>query len=109
MPAEPVEEVAKKEIVKLDEDMKGREIDVPVQKGNITKLFIPKLMLPTPYPINLETSRINSDYRSKNIIKADKTISLFNKHKFKAVIYSTGFIEKRKKVKKQKPKFTFDF
>jgi len=92
-----------------DKDLKGKEVDVPEQKGKVVKLFIPKLLLPSPYPILQDTSRINSDYRVKNMLKADATITLFNKHKFKAVIYSTGFIGKRKKVKKPKPKFSFDF
>lgn len=92
-----------------DKDLRGKEIDVPNQKGKVVKLFIPKLPLPSPYPILQDTSRINSDYRTTKLLKADSMLSIFGKHKFKAVIYSTGFIGKRKKVKKPKPKFSFDF
>ena len=92
-----------------DQELKGKEIEVPEQKGKVVKLFIPKLLLPSPYPVLQDTSRINSDFRTKNMLKADKMLSLFNNYKFKAVIYSTGFIGKRKKVKKPKPKFSFDF
>ena len=94
---------------KYNESMKGKETEVPVQKGKVTKLFIPKLMLPTAYPILQDSSRINSDYRTSSMLKADRMIWMFNKHKFKAVIYNAGFIEKRKKTKKAKPKFNFDF
>lgn len=103
------ETVAQEEIKKLDEDLKGREVDVPTQKGKVTKLFIPKLVLPSPFPILQDVSRINSDFKCKKLLRADQTINLFNKFKFKAVIYSTGFLEKRKKVKKPRPKFNFDF
>lgn len=92
-----------------DKELKGKEIEVPEQKGKVVKLFIPKLLLPSPYPVLQDTSRINSDYKAKKLTKADKLLTIFDKYKFKAVIYSTGFIGKRKKVKKPKPKFSFDF
>ena len=92
-----------------DHDLKGKEIEVPEQKGKVVKLFIPKLLLPSPYPVLQDTSRINSDFKVRDIKKADAMITIFNKYKFKAVIYSTGFIGKRKKIKKPKPKFSFDF
>ena len=104
-----VQKVSLEEIQNYDEDLKGKETDVPVQKGKVTKLFIPRLMLPSPYPIMLDSSRINSDYRAKSLLRADEMIDLFNQYKFKAVSYKTGFIEKRKKTKKPKPKFSFDF
>ena len=102
---------AKKE---LEEDkspiLVGAQTEVPNQKGKVVKVFFHKLNLPSPYPILNEKSRINSDHKAKNVLRADRQIKLINKYKINGVKYSVSFIEKRKAAKKPaRRKFDFDF
>ena len=104
------EEAAKSSVSKdFDQKLKGKETQMPKQQGKVQKLIIPKLLLPSSYPVLTKSSRINSDYRATSFSPADKMLHLFAGHGFKAVHYSTGFLEKRSVVKKTKPKFSFEF
>ena len=88
----------------------GEQTEVPEQKGKVVKIFFPKLTLPSPYPILLDKSRINSEHRIKHILRADRQLDLICKYKFNGVKYTVAFIEKRKVAKKKtKRKFDFDF
>ena len=108
--AEQAEKTARESVSNdFDKKLKGKETEIPAQKGKVQKLFIPKLSLPSPYPVLTKSSRINSDYRVQKFSPADKTIHEFSIYRFKAVHYSTGFLEKRRIIKKTKPKFSFDF
>lgn len=88
----------------------GTQTEVPKQNGKVTKIFFPKLSLPSPYPILIDKSRINSEHRVKKLLRADTQIKIINKFRFNGVKYTAAFIEKRKAAKKpQKRKFDFDF
>ncbi len=75
--------------------------------GKTVKIVIPKLKLPSSYPI-LETSRVDNKKHTRKLCSPAKQIIFLNKKKILAVKYSTGFLEKRKPVKKKK-KFDWDF
>jgi len=95
---------------KEDAELVGLTASLPKQSGKVNKLFFPKFILPSAYPILVDKSRINSTHRAKKILKADKQINIINKKQFNAVKYSVGFIEKRMAAKKSvKKKFDFDF
>ena len=88
----------------------GTQTDLPTQSGRVTKIFFPKLSLPSPYPILLDKSRINSEFRAKRFTRTDKQIKIINKYHFNGVKYNLAFIEKRKAAKKPpRRKFDFDF
>ena len=89
----------------------GSASETQQQKGRVVKLTIPKLTLPSPYPIQQDNkSRINSEHRAKHFATTDKQIKVINKHQFNRVKYKVSFIEKRKVAQKpQKRKFEFDF
>jgi len=88
----------------------GNTIDVPNLGGKVSKLFFPKLSLPSAYPVSLEKSRINSNFRVRNFVSIEKQIGIINQYKFNTVKYHKSFIEKRKAAMKlKKKKFDFDF
>ncbi len=93
-----------------DTTLIGSESDVPDQKGRVTKIYFPKIALPSPYPVLQEKSRINSEHRARRFAPTDKEVLIVNKYKFNRIKYKTGFIEKRKAAQKTtKRKFDFDF
>lgn len=87
----------------------GNQIDDKYQTGKITKVVIPKLGLPTNYPVNLEESRIIASKRATSICSASKQIIFINKNKIVNIKYSSAFIEKRKKKPKTNKNFNWDF
>lgn len=76
--------------------------------GKITKIIIPKLNLPSAYPISLEQSRISPNNRSSLFCTPAKQIVFINRKKIVAVKYSNKFLEKRT-AQKPKKKFDWDF
>ena len=103
---------AKKETVQtFATTLVGNKIDDNYQQtGKITKVVIPKLNLPTAYPINMEESRIITTKRTKSFCSASKQIIFINKNKIVGIKYSSSFIDKRKKKpKKQNQSFNWDF
>lgn len=76
-------------------------------KGKTTRVIIPKLKLPSNYPI-YETSRVEKSKRARVFLSPAKQIIFINHHKIVAVKYSSNFLEKRKP-KKAKKKFDWDF
>ena len=104
---EPITTIVPK---KEDAELVGSTASLPEQKGKVNKIFFPKFILPSAYPILVDKSRINSTHRAKKILKTDKQIDIINKKQFNAVKYNVGFIEKRMAAKKStKKKFDFDF
>ena len=103
------EQTKKVEPVKENLELTGKQEEMPEQKGRVVKLYIPKLTLPSAYPTLQDISRVDSDYKITKIATPDKMITLLNKYKIIAVKYHSSFIDKRKNVKKPKPKFSFDF
>lgn len=99
--AEVVEEVAK--------TLVGNQIDDKYQTGKITKVVIPKLNLPTAYPINLDESRLITSRKAKSVSSASKQIIFINKNKIVNIKYSSDFVEKRKKKPKANKSFNWDF
>ena len=101
------------EEVKKDENsvvLVGAQVNIPKQSGKVTKILFPKLNLPSPYPILLDKSRINSEFKVKKFTRTDQQVKIINKHEFNGVKYKLAFIEKRKAAKKPpKRKFDFDF
>ena len=90
--------------------LEGSKTELPQQTGKVVKVFFPKLSLPSPYPVLLDKSRINSDHRAKKFARTDKQVKIINQHHFNGVKYKLAFIEKRKAAKKPaKRKFDFDF
>ena len=90
--------------------LEGTKTELPQQSGKVVKVFFPKLSLPSPYPILLDKSRINSDHRAKKFARTDKQVKIINNHQFNGVKYKLAFIEKRKAAKKPaRRKFDFDF
>ena len=88
----------------------GTQTKLPSQKGKVIKVLFPKLSLPSPYPILLDKSRINSEHRARHFLRTDKQVKLMNNYKINGVKYHISFIEKRKAAKKPaKRKFDFDF
>lgn len=76
--------------------------------GKITKIIIPKLNLPSAYPISLEQSRISPNSNSTQFCSPAKQIVFINRKKIVAVKYSNKFLEKRTS-QKPKKKFDWDF
>lgn len=75
--------------------------------GKITRIIIPKLNLPSAYPSDIDSSRVNKDRkRATKLSSPAKQIIFINKNRIVNVKYSSGFINKR--TKKQN-KFKFDF
>lgn len=76
-------------------------------KGKSTKVVIPKLKLPSAYPIS-EKGRVDKQKRTNKFCSPAREIIFLNRKKIVAIKYSTSFLEKRKVVKPKK-KFSFDF
>lgn len=90
----------------------GEKSDIPNQKGKVTKMFFPKLNLPSAFPTSQEKSRVNSERTVRRFMKTDNQVALINKYQFNTVKYHTSFIDKRKHAqnkKSTKGKFDFDF
>ncbi len=95
---------------RINTQLVGSKSEIPNQKGKIVKLFFPRFNLPSPYPILLDKSRINSTHRAKRFVRVDEQIDIINTLQFVGVKYTVGFIEKRNAAKKPaKRKFDFDF
>lgn len=75
--------------------------------GKITRIIIPKLNLPTAYPVDLENSRLTENKKTSRFCTPAKQIVFINRKKIIAVKYSNKFIEKRSP--KPKKKFDWDF
>lgn len=104
------EQTAQSAPVFQNQTLVGQAIDIPEQKGHITKVLFPRLSLPSPYPVLKDKSRINSEYKIRKFTSNDMQIKIINQKKFNAVKYTTAFLEKRKLASKpQKRKFDFDF
>lgn len=95
----------------LDQTFIGKKNELPSQKGRVVQVNIPKFNLPLAYPIDLNNSRILSEYHVKNPVRADNMIKFLSKHRISAVGFTVGFVQKRKKLAKKKKidKFDFDF
>lgn len=76
-------------------------------KGKSTKVVIPKLKLPSSYPIS-ENSRVDKNKTTKKFCGPAKQIIFLNRNKIVAIKYSSAFLDKRKTVKPKK-KFSIDF
>lgn len=90
----------------------GEKSTIPVQKGKVTKMFFPKLNLPSAFPTSQEKSRVNSEKTVRRFMKTDNQVALINKYQFNTVKYHTSFIDKRKHAqnkKSTKRKLDFDF
>lgn len=88
----------------------GNQIDDKYQQsGKITKVVIPKLNLPTSYPINLDESRIILSKKASKFCSASSQIIFINKNKIVNTKYSSDFIKKRKKKPKKNQNFNWDF
>lgn len=88
----------------------GKAVEMPDQKGKVTKVFFPKLTLPTAYPTTQTKNRITKKVYIKKLMRADDQIKLINTKRINGVKYTQKFIDKRKElVKPEKKKFQFDF
>lgn len=95
---------------KQDKILVSEKIDLPNQKGKVTKMFFPRLTLPSSYPTSQEKSRVNSEKTVLKFMNIDDQVALINKYKFNAVKYRQSFIDKRKTAQKAEKKvFDFDF
>lgn len=99
-----------KPVVEDDKNKKliGDAIDDIYQShGRVTRVVIPKLSLPTAYPIDLENSRLTANKRSRKFCTPARQIVFINRKKIVAVKYSPYFAFKR--TENKKPKFNWDF
>lgn len=78
------------------ERLTSERIKLANQQGRITKIIIPKLKLPTPYPKSSTFSRFDSKYRSRNFVSPSRMILILNDLKINGVAYSNNFVSKRK-------------
>lgn len=108
---ETPKKATKKEVAEnLAKTLVGNKIDDNYQQtGKITKVVIPKLNLPSAYPLNYEESRIISSKKTSKFCSASKQIIFINKNKIVGIKYSSAFIEKRKKKPKKNTDFNWDF
>lgn len=81
--------------------------DIYEPHGKVTRVIIPKLSLPTEYPIDLENSRLTENKVSHKFCSPAKQIVFINRKKIVAIKYSPSFVFKRTESKK-KP-FNWDF
>ena len=79
------------------------------QSGKITKVVIPKLNLPSAYPVGNGQSRLETKYHSKSFFSPSKQIIFINKHKIVNIKYTEAFLNKRKVKKSPNKKFNWDF
>ena len=86
---------------KRAERLVSERINLSNQKGRITKIVIPKLKLPTPYPKTTTFNRFNSKYSARNFISVSRMILILNDLKVNGVAYSNNFVEKRKAINEQ--------
>lgn len=93
-----------------DTELVGAKIDDNYQdKGKITKVIIPKLNLPSSYPVNYEEPRMLPGKRAGAFVSPSKQIIFINKNKIVNIKYSTRFVEKRRRKPKPANKFNWDF
>ena len=83
---------------KRAERLTGERLNISKQKGKITRIFIPKLKLPTAYPKTVTFNRFNSNFRARNFVSASREILILNDLKINGVAYSDNFVEKRKAI-----------
>ncbi len=86
----------------------GASIEDKYQEGKITKVVIPRLKLPSAYPFSPDSSRVDKDRRASSFCTPARQVVFINKNKIVSIKYSSAFLEKRK-VKKSKKKFDWDF
>ena len=79
------------------------------QSGKITKVVIPKLNLPSAYPIGNNQSRLETKYKATSFYSPSKQIIFINKHKIVNIKYTEAFLNKRKTKKAPNKKFNWDF
>lgn len=82
--------------------------DIYQSHGRVTRVVIPKLNLPTAYPVDLENSRLTANKRARKFSTPANQIVFVNRKKIVAVKYSPNFAFKRTESKKTKP-FNWDF
>ncbi len=91
------------------EKLTGKAIeDIYQAHGKITRVVVPKLNLPTTYPVDFSNSRLIQNKRASKFVSPAKQIVFINRKKIVAVKYSSAFILKRKEDKNKKP-FNWDF
>jgi len=105
-----VEEEQKTEVEETPKTLVSSKIDDKYQQtGKITKVVIPKLNLPSAYPVNYDESRVIKSRHAQKFCSASKQIIFINKNKIVNIKYAAAFIEKRKKKPKKNANFNWDF
>lgn len=78
--------------------------------GKITKIIIPKIPLPSEYPVDMNKPRINKSKVASRFVSPAKQIIFINKNKIIGIKYHKVFIESRKTApKRSSSKFNWDF
>ena len=104
LPAEPEQNTTSDAVTLVGDPLENKY----QSHGRVTRVVIPKLNLPSSYPINLEESRLTAGKSAKKFCSPAQQIVFINRKKILTVKYSNKFLEKRTKEKKKK-KFDWDF
>ena len=96
------------EELEIENTLNSKYHDPKYHSHFIREIIIPKLNLPSSYPISLDQSRLTENKRTRKFCTPAQQIVFINRKKIVAVKYSNKFLEKRT-AKKKKKKFDWDF